>query len=184
MRYRCIDASAGSGYPAGMKDRKTLKRENLRKAGLLHPDPGRVRDPRFDEAPEFFDSEDSLQVRYEMLRAHLVDRDAVSAVCRRFGVSRQTFYNLQAKFLAQGTPGLLPKRPGPKGPSKLTTEVLSFVKQQLEQAQTPSTADLLETIRATFGVSFHRRTLEKLLSDLRSKKNACARSPSGRKSRS
>ncbi|MFQ5720687.1 MAG: helix-turn-helix domain-containing protein, partial [Acidobacteriota bacterium] len=82
---------------------KAQKRRQLREAGLLHPQPQRVQDPLFEQAPEFFDAEDHLQVRYEMLRAHLVDRDAISAVGQRFGVSRQTFYNLQGKFLAEGT---------------------------------------------------------------------------------
>jgi transposase len=157
-----------------MPDRRAQKRKNLREAGLLHPDPARVRDPLFEQWPEFFDAEDHLQVRYEMLRAHLVDRDPISAVGQRFGVSRQTFYNLQAKFLAEGTRGLLAKRPGPKGPRKLTADVLSFVKERLGSEEALSTPGLLAEIQTRFGVVFHRRTLEKLLKDLRSKKNAGA----------
>jgi len=155
-----------------MEDRKTRKRENLREAGVLNPKPERIQDPLFLESPDFFDTQDDLQVRYEMLRAHLVDGDNVSAVCRRFGVSRQTFYNLQEKYLSEGTPGLLAKRPGPKGPSKLTEDVLSFVKQRLQTDASISTLQLLTQVQKEFHVSFHRRTLEKLLKDLRSKKNA------------
>lgn len=147
------------------------KRTQLREAGLLHPRPDSVRDPLFEEAPEFFDAEDLLQVRYEMLRAHLVERDAVRAICQRFGVSRQTFYNLQAKFRSEGTAGLLPKQPGPKGPRKLTGEVLSFVSERLDSEQGPSTMELREEILGRFGVGLHRRTLEKLMRDLRRKKN-------------
>lgn len=158
----------------GMTDPEGRKRQRLRDAGLLHPDPDRVRDALFHDAPEFFDAEDHLQVRYEMLRAHLVDRDHIRAICQRFGVSRQTFYNLQAKFLAEGTAGLLPKRPGPKGPSKLTAAVLTFVRQRLEAEEIPSTPALLAEIQARFSVAFHRRTIEKLLKELRSKKNAGA----------
>ena len=155
-----------------MEDRKTRKRENLREAGVLNPRPERIRDPLFLESPDFFDAQDDLQVRYEMLRAHLVDGDNVSAICQRFGVSRQTFYNLQEKFLNEGTAGLLAKRPGPKGPSKLTEDVLSFVKQRLQTDASISTPELLTQVQQKFRVSFHRRTLEKLLKDLRSKKNA------------
>lgn len=147
------------------------KRTKLREAGLLHPQPDSVRDPLFEEAPEFFDAEDLLQVRYEMLRAHLVERDAIRAICQRFGVSRQTFYNLQAKFHSEGTAGLLPKRPGPKGPRKLTAEVLAFVSERLDSEQGPSTKGLREEIQGRFGVALHRRTLEKLVRDLRRKKN-------------
>ncbi len=151
---------------------KAQKRRQLREAGLLHPQPQRVQDPLFEQAPEFFDAEDHLQVRYEMLRAHLVDRDAIRAICQRFGVSRQTFYTLQAKFLDEGTGGLLPKRPGPRGPRKLTAEVLAFVSQRLGSEAVPSTTELREEIQDRFGVAFHRRTLEKLVKDLRVKKNA------------
>jgi transposase len=155
-----------------MEDRKTRKRENLREAGVLNPKPERIQDSLFLESPDFFDPQDDLQVRYEMLRVHLVDGDNVSAICQRFGVSRQTFYNLQEKFLNEGTAGLLAKRPGPKGPSKLTEDVLSFVKQRLQTQASISTPELLTQVQKKFRVSFHRRTLEKLLKDLRSKKNA------------
>jgi len=157
-----------------MTDPKAQKRRHLREAGLLHPEPERVRDPLFEQAPEFFDVEDHLQVRYEMLRAHLVERDAIRAICRRFGVSRQTFYNLQSKFLDEGTGGLLPKRPGPKGPRKLTAEVLALVSQRLGSEEMPSTSGLREEIQNRFGVALHRRTIEKLVKDLRAKKNAGA----------
>ena len=63
------------------------------------------------------------------------------------------------------------QRPGPKGPSKLTENVLSFVKERLQTDTSISTPELLAQVQEKFGVSFHRRTLEKLLKDLRSKKN-------------
>ena len=155
-----------------MEDHQSQKRKNLRDAGVLNPHPDRVQAPLFLQRPDFFDAHDNVQVRYEMLRAHLIDGDSVSAVCKRFGVSRQTFYNLQEKFLNEGAVGLLPKQPGPKGPSKLTRDVLLFVKQRLKEDQSVSTPNLLAQLQTKFGVSFHRRTLEKLLRDLRSKKNS------------
>jgi len=105
-----------------------------------------------------------------MLRAHLVDAESVSTVCKRFGVSRQTFYKLQEKFLDEGTTGLLPKQPGPKGASKLTADVLSFVKKRLERHKPISTSDLLAQVEKKFGLSFHKRTLEKLITELHAKK--------------
>lgn len=154
-----------------MSAAKAEKRQHLREAGLLHPQPERVRDPLFEQSPEFFDAEDHLQVRYELLRAHLVDRDAVSAICSRYGISRQTFYNLQDKFVGQGTSGLLPKQPGPKRPRKLTAQVLAFIRQRLVQDGAPSTLELREEIQQQFGLALHRRTIEKLTKDLRAKKN-------------
>ena len=157
---------------AAMKDQYANKRGNLHEAGVLNSRSERIEDPLFLESSDFFDAQDHLQVRYEMLRAHVVDGDNISAICQRFGVSRQTFYNLQEKFLNEGTAGLLPKQPGPKGPSKLTEEVLSFVKNHLQTDVSISTPELLSQVQEKFRVSFHRRTLEKLLKDLRLKKNA------------
>ena len=153
-------------------DNKNAKRDNLRQAGVLNPNPEQVRDPLFEKSSDFFNPQDNLQVRYEMLRAHLVDGESVSAVCKRFGVSRQTFYKLQEKFLDEGTTGLLPKQPGPKGASKLTADVLSFVKKRLERDKPISTSDLLAQVEKKFGLSLHKRTLEKLITDLRAKKNS------------
>jgi transposase len=157
-----------------MSDPKAQKRQHLRDAGLLHPEPERVRDPLFEQTPEFFDAEDHLQVRYELLRAHLVDRDAVSTICGRYGISRQTFYNLQDKFVGQGTGGLLPKQPGPKQPRKLTAQVLTFIHKRLVDERAPSTMELREEIQQQFGLALHRRTIEKLAKDLRAKKNGRA----------
>lgn len=154
-----------------MVEKPTRKQQRLRQAGLLHPRPDRVQDPLFRQFPAFFDSHDQLQVRYEMLRSHLVDHQNVVAICERYGVSRQTFYNLQERFLSEGTAGLLAKKPGPKGPMKLTTEVLRRVEYQLQHDSHLSARSLRSQIESRFGVSFHKRTLEKLLKELRLKKN-------------
>ncbi len=154
------------------KEKKNQKHKNLEEAGLLNQTPERVHAPLFREHPEFFDAHDALQVRYEMLRSHQVDKKSVVEICRRFRVSRQTFYNLQERFMSEGTAGLLPKKPGPKGPSKLTGEVLEFAEQQLKQDVQIAAAELQRQIEERSGVSFHRRTIEKLLKELRSKKNS------------
>jgi hypothetical protein len=64
---------AGNLKRVGHAKRSKLIR--LRQAGLLHLDPDRVRDRLFLEHPDFFDSHDLLQVRYELLRAHLAGGD-------------------------------------------------------------------------------------------------------------
>jgi transposase len=154
-----------------MDDQRSRKLDSLRKTGLLHPAPERVNDPWFQDHPEFFDAHDFLQVRYEMIRSHRIDGDSVVEICRRYGVSRQTFYTLQERFVSEGTAGLLSRKPGPQGPSKLTPEVLGFIEQQLELESELRTVHLQSQLDEKMGVSFHRRTLEKLLKELRSKKN-------------
>jgi len=150
---------------------KRSKLTRLRQAGLLHSHPDRVRDPVFLDQPDFFDSHDLLQVHYELLRSHLSAGDKIAGLCRRFGVSRQTFYNLQARFLERGSSGLLPGRPGPKGPSKLSREVASFAEKELAGDEDISGALLASRIEAQLDVSLHKRTVEKLLKALRGKKN-------------
>lgn len=154
-----------------MGHRKSSKLIRLRQAGLLHPHPDRVRDPLFLDQPDFFDSHDLLQVHYELLRAHLLDGDKIAGLCRRFGVSRQTFYNLLARFLQRGSSGLLPGRPGPKGPSKLSREVARFAEREWAGEEDISGSLLASRINAQLGVSLHKRTVEKLLQELRRKKN-------------
>ena len=154
-----------------MQHSRPSKLSRLREAGLLHAHPDRVRDRLFLEQPDFFDSHDAVQVRYELLRAHLVEGNNIAGVCRRFGVSRQTFYKFLARFLEQGSGGLLPGRPGPKGPSKLSLEVMRFAEEQLSLDKELSGATLASQIDSQLGVAIHKRTVEKLLTTLRRKKN-------------
>lgn len=156
---------------AWVTQEKLSKRSRLRRAGILHPHPERVRDSLFVDHPDFFDSSDLVQVRYELLRAHLLGRQKVARLCHRFGVSRQTFYSLLERFRTQGSGGLLPGRPGPRGPWKLSGEVVSFVRRRLASDDQLSGAVLVPKLEARFGVSLHKRTIEKLLKELRGKKN-------------
>lgn len=159
-------------YLMSMENNKKIKYHNLKKAGLFNPNPEKVKDPLFLEHTNFFDPCDNLQIRYEMLRSHLMEKDSVVEVCRRFGLSRQSFYTLQEKFEQEGSAGLLPKKPGPRAPSKLTAEVLEFVLQSLQADEKIATVEIQSQIRQKFRISLHRRTIEKLCKDLRLKKNS------------
>jgi len=159
-------------YLMSMENDKKIKHHHLKKAGLFNPNPEKVKDPLFLEQTNFFDPCDNLQIRYEMLRSHLMESDSVVGICRRFGVSRQSFYTLEEKFKQEGTAGLLPKKPGPRGPSKLTVEVLEFVLQSLQADERLSMVEIKSQIQQKFGISLHRRTIEKLCKDLSLKKNS------------
>jgi len=129
-----------------------------------------VKDPLFLEHVNFFDPCDNFQIRYEMLRSHLIESDSVVGVCRRFGLSRQSFYTLEEKFKQEGNAGLLPKKPGPQAPSKLTVEVLEFVLHSLQAEEKIAMVEIKSQIQQKFGISLHRRTVEKLCKDLTLKK--------------
>ncbi|WP_423926832.1 DNA cytosine methyltransferase [Candidatus Palauibacter sp.] len=103
------------------------KTRTLREHGCLNPRPERVREPRFlDNA--FFDPRDLVQVKYEMLRRVREDGESVSGSAARFGLSRPTFYLAQRAYEAGGLPALLPERPGPRRPHKLSAEVVAALR--------------------------------------------------------
>jgi transposase len=129
----------------------------------LHPHSERVRDATFQQGG-FFDARDLVQVRYEMLRRHLVERQPVTEIIQDFGVSRQMFYVLLRTFQQEGLAGLLPRKRGPKGAHKCTDAVVAFVAARREQSPGRSTKELAEDVGHKFGVQLHPRTLERRLS--------------------
>jgi transposase len=148
---------AETSKPSRMKD---VKADMLRRQGALHPNPEAVQDEAFRQE-EFFDPRDLVQVRYEMLRRHQVDRDSVTEVATAFGVSRQAYYVTEAAFEKQGLPGLLPRRRGPRRAHKCTEEVLDFVEQQ--RAEGSPDQEVSEAVRKRFGISIHPRSLVRAL---------------------
>jgi transposase len=155
-----------------MEDPRSSKHRNLERVGLFYAGAEQVDDDLFRRHPDFFDAHDALQVRYEMIRCHEIDKQSVVNICRRFGISRQTFYNFRDRFEREGTAGLLWKKPGPKGPSKLTPEVMRFVEGRFEQGGEVTVSELGSELKQRFEVVLHPRTIGKLLKELRSKKNS------------
>ena len=90
----------------------------LEEAGLLHPAPGAVTAAAFGEQPGFFASFDKVQVKYEMLRAHVLGGRTATAAAGEHGYSRASFYLVAAAFEQAGMVGLLDERPGRRGPLK------------------------------------------------------------------
>jgi transposase len=145
------------------KPRKTnRKRDALARDGVLNPHPEAVRDPLFAVNP-FFDPDDLLQVRYEMVRRHRIDGRAVSKVASDFGVSRPTFYKAEKAVQTNGIGGLLPAQRGPKRSHKLSEEVVSFLAKLKADKPEMTAAQRLEAIKVRFGIEVHRRTLERAL---------------------
>lgn len=138
------------------------KEEALKAQGVLNPHPERVRDEGFERL-EFFDARDLVQVKYEMLRRARREGKAVTEVAERFGLSRQTFYEAERKLEETGLAGLVPKRPGPKGPHKLTEEVMAAVEAQRGDEPEVSSEALARYVEEHFGVSVHPRSIERAL---------------------
>ena len=136
------------------------KTQALREAGALHPHPEAVRDDAFRSHP-FFDPRDRVQVKYEMVRRHRVDGRPVTEVAARFGVSCQTFYQTAAAFEAQGIPGLVPKRPGPKHAHKCTDAVVDYIERWRAGEDVQPDEPLTAAVARRFGISIHARSLDR-----------------------
>jgi len=145
------------------------RRRALQQQGLLNPTAEAVSDERFKESG-FFDPADLVQVRYEMLRSVRVgDRSATEAAAA-FGVSRATYYQTRASYEREGIVGLIPQKRGPRGPHKLTSEVLDYVDAQLDQHEGLGFAELATRICERFAITVHPKSIERALANRRKKR--------------
>lgn len=130
----------------------------LAEAGLLHPNPQAVRAPLFAGGSAFFLASDKVQVKYEMLRAHLVEATPVTEAAAAHGYSRAAFYLVAASFEELGMAGLLDERRGRRGPIKLRPEIVEFIRADASG----SGAQIADQVADRFGVRLHRRTVERV----------------------
>ena len=138
------------------------KSDTLRRQGCLHPHPEKVKDETF-AASEFFDPRDLVQVKYEMLRRVRVDGQPVSHAAAGFGLSRPSYYQAQTAYEEGGLPALLPKKPGPRRAHKLSAEVVTAVREALAEQPELSPPQLVRLVEERFGLSVHRRSIERAL---------------------
>lgn len=138
------------------------KRAFLEAVGALHLHPEDVRAPLFMRH-RFFDPLDKVQVKYEMLRAHAVEGQRVTAVVGVFGFSRETFYATLRDFQALGVVGLADEKRGRRGPFKLTPEAVRWIQTLLRTHPELSGREIAERLAAERGIEVHRRTIERLL---------------------
>jgi len=145
--------------PRSTSDPKT---DTLREQGCLHPHPEKVTDEAF-VASEFFDRRDLVQVKYEMLRRVRVDGQSVSQSAAGFGLSRPSYYQAQAAYEEGGLPALLPKKPGPRRAHKLSEKVVTALREALADQPELGPRELVELAEERFGISVHRRSIERAL---------------------
>jgi len=145
-----------------MDERHDSKRKALREHGALNAGASEVKDPLF-QSSEFFDPQDLVLVKYEMLRRVRVEGSSVAAAARAFGFSRVAFYQAIAAFQKEGLPGLLPRRRGPKAANKLTEAVLEFIDQQRAADSTLRSPQLAALLRKHLHLTVHPRSIERAL---------------------
>lgn len=134
------------------------RRAALEAAGLIHPRPESVTAGLFDGSRSFFLAPDKVQVKYEMLRAHIVDGITAGSAAATHGYSRAAFYLVAASFDERGMRGLFDERRGRRGPLKLTPDLMDHLRHA---DPSRSGAEMAAEIERVFGVHLHRRTVER-----------------------
>jgi len=135
------------------------KRDTLKRHGTLNPHPHVVTDPLF-QTGDFFDRDDLMQVKYEMLRRVKVEKQSVSQCASAFGLSRATYYQVEANYRRNGLVGLLAEK---RGPRQLTAEFLDFAAQIRASDPSIPPVDLAAAIQKQFGIKAHPRSIERAL---------------------
>lgn len=152
-----------------MEGRKgnTAKRRALDQNATLNKNADKVADPKFKNIA-FFDPDDLLQVKYEMLRSAQKDGTGVIRASKTYGFSRITFYKVSKAFKESGLVGLIPQKKGPRRAHKLTGEVMEFVKELIRQKPGMRSSGIRQEINDRFDLTVHKRSIERAI--LRSKK--------------
>lgn len=113
---------------------------------------------------DFFDPNDLMQVKYEMLRHITIDHWSIIKATETFGISRPTCYKLSTNFQRYGLNSLLPDKPGPKTNSKLTPEIIDFIKYQKKKQQL-NWNQIIIVIKDKFNVKLHLRTAQQITAE-------------------
>lgn len=127
--------------------RRTQRQQALSALGAAHPHPQAVSDPLFRDSA-FFDPNDLVQVKYEMLRSVQVGTHRVVQAAAAFGFSRPVFYVTRDLFNREGLPGLLPRKRGPKQPHKLNDEALAVLAKAVREEQRMLSGEELASLLA------------------------------------
>ncbi len=138
------------------------KARELTASRTLNPRPEAVVDEGF-RCAEFFDARDLVQVKYEMVRRVEADGVPVSSAAGAFGFSRQSYYSAARALADEGLAGLVPAKPGPRGAHKLTDEALEHLEGLRDADPGASAAELAAAVAERFGVTVHRRSIERAL---------------------
>ena len=143
--------------------RRTQRQRALSTLGAAHPHPQAVTDPLFCDSA-FFDPNDLVQVKYEMLRSVQLGTHPVVQAAEAFGFSRPVFYVTRELFNREGLPGLLPRKRGPKQPHKLNDEALAVLANVVREEQRMLSGEELALLLAQrCGIKAHPRSIVRRL---------------------
>jgi transposase len=142
----------------------------LRNQGSINPFPEKVQNPLFlNEA--FFDANDIVQVKYELLRHVQIEGVSITEAVKNFGFSRLSFYRILSVFEKLGLVGLIPKKRGPREAHKMTADVLKFINDKIQKPPAMNSIELTKALKDRFGLSVHPRSIERALSRKKKEKD-------------
>jgi transposase len=144
------------------KTKNSRKAAALRQRGSLNLRPAGVRNELF-RTHDFFDPNDLVQVKYEMLRQVSVESSSVTDAAVEFGLSRPSFYEAQTAFQQDGLLGLLPEKRGPRRAHKLSAEIMEFLDAAKTEDPALSGAALADRLWKERRLRVHRRSIERAL---------------------
>lgn len=115
----------------------------------------------------FFDPNDLVQVKYEMLRSVEKNELSVSEASEKYGLSRQTYYISKSSIEEGGLAALIPKKTGPKKGFKLKDDGCRFIDGYLLEHPDASPHEVNAAMVVSVGISVHDRTVARYLSKKR-----------------
>ena len=136
------------------------KKNILLENGTFNKNSNKVTDRRFLEN-EFYDPQDLVQVKYEMLKTARESERSISEVAESFGFSRAAFYKIKTSFEKEGVTALIPDKSGPKAARKLTTEYQRFIDSYLISNPDASSGCITALLKNERGLEISKRTVER-----------------------
>lgn len=139
------------------------KIDTLKENGTFNADSNSVKADEFLHGI-FFDPNDLVQVKYEMLRSVEKKEFSISEAAEKYGLSRQTYYVNKSAIESGGLAALAPKKTGPKGGYKLKDEGRRFIDDYISEHPGASPHEINAAMAAGTGIAVHDRTVTRYLS--------------------
>jgi transposase len=136
------------------------KLEILLENGTYNRNCKKVTEQRFI-SDDFYDPQDLVQVKYEMLRTANETHRSIQEIADKFGFSRAAFYKIKTSYDKEGVTAFVPDKSGPKNARKLTKEHKEFIDNYIAQNPDVSSGSITEILFEERGLRISKRTIER-----------------------
>jgi len=134
------------------------KDANMKRNGSFNKNYANVSASIFEASP-FFDKRDIVQVKYEMVRAASRGEGSIYEIAAAHGFSRKSYYQTSKAFESGGLCALVPKKTGPKGPTKINCEITAYIEGYYAEHPKAGVNEISEALKEEKGVKVHPRTI-------------------------